>query len=318
MSEFTWPEIVDHCFYIKPIYKQSNQVRSHHFMRIIFIFIVILTASCQRHEPARVSISDTNPPSYTISSAAVGDSFHIQVSVPDCYKEDSNNRFPAVYLLDADFYFPMMKAYQHLSEQTGMLPPFVLIGVGYNGLSRMDSLRTRDFTYPTAIPEYEMALSGKADHFLTFIETELIPDIDRRYRTETSNRTLVGHSLGGYFSLYAMQQEMMDKKRTFRNFVAASPSLHYNHYYLLDEMAKLTSADPNGPSVLISFGGLEDEEENDGDTTLISSEVCLSRLQSALKDKAQTKTVHLSNLGHMDAAFPAFSKGLTLFLAESK
>lgn len=287
-------------------------------MRILLIFVAILVASCQRQEPARISSPESNPSAYTISSTAVGDTFHIQVSLPDCYKEDSNNRFPAVFLLDADYYFPLMKAYQHMAEQTGTLPPFLLIGVGYNGLARMDSLRDRDYTYPIAFPEYEMAQSGKARQFLSFLETELIPDIDRRFRTETNSRTLVGHSLGGNFSLYAMQQGIISKQSKFRNFVAASPSLHYNRYYLLNELAKLTSSDPNGPSVFISYGGLEDEEENDGDTTLISSEVCLSRLQLVLKDKAQTKTVLLSNLGHMDAAFPAFSKGLALFLAESK
>ncbi|HPI10892.1 MAG TPA: alpha/beta hydrolase-fold protein [Catalimonadaceae bacterium] len=287
-------------------------------MRIIFFFVAILFASCQRQETAQVSVPDANPSAYSISSTAVGDTFQIQVSVPDCYKEDSNNRFPTVYLLDADFYFPLMKAHQHLSEQTGTLPPFVLVGIGYGGLVRMDSLRTRDFTYPTAIPEYEMALSGKADRFLSFLETELIPDIDRRYRTETTNRTLVGHSLGGYFSLFAMQQELMTKKLMFRNFVAASPSVHYNQYYVLKQLEKLNTPNSDGPSVFISFGGLEDEEENDGDTSFVTSEVCLSRLQSALTNKAQTRTVLLSNLGHMDAAFPAFSKGLTHFLGESK
>lgn len=37
----------------------------------------------------------------------------------------------------------------------------------------MDSLRSRDYTYPLAIPEYEMSVSGQADKFFSFIKNEL-------------------------------------------------------------------------------------------------------------------------------------------------
>ena len=39
--------------------------------------------------------------------------------------------------------------------------------------------------------------SGGAPAFLDFLEHELIPFIDRTYRTNTSDRGLLGHSLGG-------------------------------------------------------------------------------------------------------------------------
>jgi hypothetical protein len=35
---------------------------------------------------------------------------------------------------------------------------------------------------------------------------ELIPHIDAKYRNQTTGRTLLGHSLGGFFTLYTMFQ----------------------------------------------------------------------------------------------------------------
>jgi predicted alpha/beta superfamily hydrolase len=65
------------------------------------------------------------------------------------------------------------------------------------------TLRARDFT-PTRTSGDPN--SGGAPAFLDFLEHELIPFIDRTYRTNTSDRGLLGHSLGGLFALYALEQ----------------------------------------------------------------------------------------------------------------
>lgn len=50
-------------------------------------------------------------------------------------------------------------------------PSVVLAGIGYKDFTTIDSLRNRDNNCSTAIPEYEMSVSGAADKFLSFINT---------------------------------------------------------------------------------------------------------------------------------------------------
>lgn len=63
-------------------------------------------------------------------------------------------------------------------------------------------------------------LGSNADAFLQFLTTELLPRIDREYRT-LAFRTLIGHSRGGGFALRAMCREAV----AFPAIIAISPSL---------------------------------------------------------------------------------------------
>ena len=83
-----------------------------------------------------------------------------------------------VYVLDANLYFDIIATTIDKYAQVGLAPNVILVGIGYRDFPTMDSLRNRDDTYPLAIPEYEMSTSGGADKFLSFIDHELIPQID--------------------------------------------------------------------------------------------------------------------------------------------
>ncbi|MBA3665371.1 MAG: alpha/beta hydrolase [Bacteroidetes bacterium] len=178
----------------------------------------------------------------------------------------------------------------------------------------MDSLRSRDYTYPTAIPDYEMSISGQADKFLSFINNELIPDVDAKYTVDKNNRILMGHSLGGYFTVYALYQNLATKNNLFSTYIAASPSTHYNHNYILKELEKLKLN--NNIYTYITFGGLEDAEE--GDSTILKTDAVFSALTKSFKDKINYKCDNYSNLGHMDTPLPTFIKGLQWTLTKEK
>jgi len=62
------------------------------------------------------------------------------------------------------------------------------------------TIRIRDFT-PTDWQAWEGG--GGAKHFLSFLETELIPLIDSKYRTGKL-RIVFGHSAGALFVLYSL------------------------------------------------------------------------------------------------------------------
>ncbi len=89
--------------------------------------------------------------------------------------------------------------------------------------------RTRDLsptkptqTGATGAPQFPTA--GGADNFLKFIETELIPEIEKTYRVQPY-RVFAGHSLGGMFAIHAM----ITKPELFNSYVAVSPALQWDN-----------------------------------------------------------------------------------------
>jgi predicted alpha/beta superfamily hydrolase len=248
-------------------------------------------------------------------SRSVADSFTIFVDLPEDYDAKRKGGYPVVYLLDANFYFDIMATTIRKYSVVNLVPQVILVGIGYKDFQAMDSLRDRDYTYPTALAQYEMKTSGGAEKFLDFISKEVIPQVEQAYHCDTTRRTLMGHSLGGYFVSYALVQHLSGRDGSFHNYIAASPSLNYNHYYLLHALDTMhVQIDSTVKDRLyVTYGGLEDAEDAD-DSTMEMNAVTLHRLGGLLSRKAPGRVVYksdiYSNLGHMDMAPPSFVKGV--------
>src|SRR5262249_28879323 len=67
--------------------------------------------------------------------------------------------------------------------------------------------------------------------FLTFIEDELKPLIEKKYPIDRRQQTLFGHSFGGHFALYVL----FNRPGTFQNYIAASPSIWWNDRSILED-----------------------------------------------------------------------------------
>jgi predicted alpha/beta superfamily hydrolase len=94
----------------------------------------------------------------------------------------------------------------------GTMPEMILVGI-------QNTNRTRDLT-PT---KNERGDGGGADKFLQFIESEVIPLIEKNYRTQPY-RIFAGHSLGGLFAVYSF----VARPDLFNAYIAASPVLQWD------------------------------------------------------------------------------------------
>lgn len=168
-----------------------------------------------------------------LHSKADGQDYVLYVSLPRDYRADQDRLYPVVYTLDADYAFPIVASVLGHFADRGNLPPAIVVGIAYpGGISSMDSYhrnRTRDYT-PTHTLEggysREIAqLSGGGPAFEKFITSELFPYVEKHYRADPGERTLVGHSFGGLFGTYIL----LTHPRAFRNYVIVSPSLWYDH-----------------------------------------------------------------------------------------
>lgn len=173
----------------------------------------------------------------------------VYVNLPASYHQ-SRRSYPVLYLLDANWHFPVVASQvRYLSECRAsdiIAPELIVVGI-----ENVD--RDHDFT-PTNVPEYkgmEFPTSGGASAFLRFLEGELIPLIDRTYRT-VDHRVLGGWSFGGLFTAYSL----FEKPALFNAYVGISPSLWWEGERLLEQSLSLP---PERPTRLVMTIGADEE-----------------------------------------------------------
>jgi predicted alpha/beta superfamily hydrolase len=219
------------------------------------VLVVLLMAGCiddgSHAEPVVVDDDDYNPPEDSPTpppeinpeksqnapgifySFCVKDNFIIYVGLPRTYDPESSDQYHTIYLLDGDWYFDGshwrmpdngVKGIVHTLSYQGLIPESIVVGIGYPE----ENHRERDFLYPKDVISEE---SGGGNNFYDFIKDELIPYIDAHYNTSLE-RTLIGHSYGGYFTMYAFFK-YRHGDFLFTNFIAISPANYYHDNYLL-------------------------------------------------------------------------------------
>jgi len=171
---------------------------------------------------------------WTIESQITNRTYQIQVSFPREY-DTVSVPYQAVYLLDANGQFGMTTeivrnlTYFDADSSRGL----IVVGVGYPvgafynalGVRVLDLTPHSDATWDSILvavaPEVHPVVSGDAAGFLDFLSRELIPRVESDYRVDGSTRTVIGHSLGGLFALYAL----LEQPEAFQQYLVISPSL---------------------------------------------------------------------------------------------
>ncbi len=237
-------------------------------------------------------------PAFSLPSKVVSDTFHLFVQLPPSYHQKTDQSYPVLYVLDANAYFDQVSDLSS-SGSKKKRSESIVVGIGYKNAYLMDSLRVRDYTFPAAQPSDSLPISGGGERFYSFLTSELIPEIDRLYRTDAKNRTLMGHSFGGYFTLYALLKETASKP-VFHHFLAASPSIWYSQGYLTKALQRY---DPSiNRSLFLTTGKAE------GSTQEFTTLVTLLKNHPSL----QVHSKIYNGLDHMGTVLPSFRDGLLL------
>jgi uncharacterized protein len=168
---------------------------------------------------------------FLIDSRFTNNKYDIKVYIPD--GKAPAGGFPIHYVLDGLSYFGFVKdavRLQQLNRRKTGTSPAIVVGIGHQE-KEMRERRFIDYTAPAEelfIPKHAKgkipAIYGGAEKFYCFIEQELIPAIEANYPVNTENRTLFGHSLGGYFALWCL----FTQPEHFKHIIAISPSIWWN------------------------------------------------------------------------------------------
>lgn len=195
-------------------------------MHLIRTPVVAFVATIFSAAAAAEAVSLPRTSTHFIESKANGVEYKLYVSIPRSY-EQSKERYSVIYLLDADYSFAIARnVVEHLADRDH-LRWAIVVGIAYAGPDRYRANRTRDYTPRFSPkggygPEYQKQ-SGGGPKFLKFLKEELIPFVDRSWRT-TSEQVLVGHSYGGLFAAWTL----LNAPRSFAGYIIVSPSLWYH------------------------------------------------------------------------------------------
>ena len=171
---------------------------------------------------AAQNIAPPIPQKLTIHSNILNEDRVVWVRTPPNY-EKTKESFPVLYLVDGPTHINLVASTMDFLLLGDHMPPLVIVGIA-------NTDRTRDMT-PSHADEknadgtvHADPTSGGADHFVDFIQNELMPEIERRYRV-APYKIFAGHSFGGLLAVHIL----ITRPDMFQAYIAASPSLWWDN-----------------------------------------------------------------------------------------
>ncbi len=268
-------------------------------MRFSIIVIVALFCSVATAETDTRYLSAIADARYEhIESDIIGRGFHIFTRLPDDYEESGDTRYPTVYLLDGGVQFPMLATYQWYLNVGDEVPDAIVVGISYGALGfENGNYRSTDFTAPSEERDY---WGGAAD-FQRFLGEELMPHLERTYRSRSDRRIIFGQSLGGQFVLYTA----LTKPDLFWGHIASNPALHRNLPFFLERHSSSSS----GSKVFVASGSRDAPRFREPALQWIEH-------WSSSDDKPwQLETMTLDGHTHLSAPPAAYRAGMTWLFA---
>lgn len=202
---------------------------------------------------------------HALPTAANGIDYELYVKVPEeCRTQEGG--CPVVYLLDAEYSFALAaNTTEHLADRN-RIPHLIVVSIAYPDKTERGyrSNRSRDYT-PVFDPddgygERYQGESGGAAAFLDVIGTQIVPYVEANFPAAPRPRTLVGHSYGGLFSVYAL----LSQPDLFDQIVSVSPSLWYNDGWIFDYEARQGLGESGRQNrAYLAVGEYEEQPEND-------------------------------------------------------
>ncbi|SFN96383.1 hypothetical protein SAMN04487989_107112 [Bizionia echini] len=245
----------------------------------LVITLLLICLSCNN----RSQYNDPIPThdNFTIESVSVHETRVINVWTPPTYAT-SEQSFPVLYMPDGG----IQEDFPHIANTLAKLiaekqiPPLILVGIE-------NTERGRDLTGSSEVEadaEYCPITDG-AKNFRAFISNELIPDINKKYRT-TNQKGIIGESLAGLFVI----ETFMLNPEAFDFFIAMDPSLWWNDFNLVKEAKNHLSQFPNkSKKIWFAGSGAEDISKHTRNLATIFKEAAPENVTWTYSDEPNEK-----------------------------
>ena len=209
-----------------------NILKSTKFVITTMLLLISSTiAFGQKLEP-KERITD-----HTITSDIMGKEYQLYISFPKNYSTKDTVSYPVLYVLDGEWVFPIIRGTRAILDSEKELEDLIIVSISDADFT----FRYQDYTTSLSTSTDEKVnkrsdvpkgglISGGADKFLTSMKTEIVPFVDKNYKTN-SDRGIFGHSFGGLFAAYCL----VNSDGYFTRFGISSPALWWDNEKLLNQ-----------------------------------------------------------------------------------
>jgi predicted alpha/beta superfamily hydrolase len=209
------------------------------------------------------------------------------ISLPEDYGK-SDKTYPVLFKLDGDKenFLQAFSAAFYLFDMIDNAPDPIIIGIE-------NTDRNRD-----------MLPDQKANYFIQFIHTELIPFVDRNYRTN-GFRILCGQSLSSLFALYSF----LEQPDIFDAYILGSFGFYKESLSVLFENELKRNSDLKSIGTKYLFVGNGKLDKNDPDGTITKrGDQFLELLKQTVPSSVMLKCKVYEEEGHVP--YPTIYEGL--------
>ena len=222
-------------------------------MKLIFHYIVIgmlyvTPAFCQQQKAPETSKPFVLGSIEELESKILGENRILNIYLPEGYIPNDTTRYPVVYLLDGsadeDFIHTVGLFQFNTFSWIDRVPKSIVVGI-----ATVD--RRRDFTFPSTIESEKKTFptTGHSDKFISFLEEELKPFINNKYKTNSS-AMLIGQSLGGLLA----SEILLKRPEMFNKYLIISPSIWWDNGSLLNQSNQVIEKLSQKTDVYIGVG----------------------------------------------------------------
>ena len=226
----------------------------------------------------------------SIQSKTLNEIRPLIINLPNEY-ETSTKTYPVLYVLDG----LQSNLIEAINVTNKLRTEMIIVAIP-------NTDRNRDMM-PLSTPTYEVD-NPEAENFLSFIGNELIPHIEKNYRTN-GKRTIRGRSLSGLFVMYAF----LKRPELFENYIGNSAGWFADMEYYFGALTDKSFENKdqfNGKKLFVanSLADPFDPKKEVHNTMLEFSK----KVKSELGDRLSFKYETYDNYGHVP--YPSFYDGL--------
>jgi len=256
---------------------------------IFFIFVIIglqlmILSKPTTEKEQRFSIGEVK----TIDSSIYHKKKSLQIFLPKNYRF-THEKYPVLFVLDGNVHFHYTTGIVKLIAGVE-IPQVIVVGIP-------NRYRINDAT-PSKDPKYPKG--GGAKQYIEFLKNEVIPFIDKNYRTE-DYRILAGHSLDGLTTVYSFLYHY----KLFNAYIANSPSLWWNDKKLMKEAGSANLFNSKKKkNIFFSYG------DKDSPRLIEGVKLFKKLLTTKTKPLISWKNKIFENSGHGDSAIKGMYDGL--------
>ena len=263
-----------------------------HIFILFLLFSFSLNAFSQASAPGKNTKEFVLGNIETIHSDILGEDRILYIYLPEGY--DENLKYPVIYLLDGsadeDFIHIVGLVQFNTFSWINRIPKSIVVGIA-------NTNRKLNFTSSSSRESDQKIVpkNGGSANFISFIEKELQPYIEKTYKTDNS-KTIIGQSLGGLLAT----EILFTKPQLFNKYIIISPSLWWKDGYLLKENPLVLNQDYSSQTDI--YIGVGKEGSIDGSKNHIMEDDAKLLAEKIKQGKSKSVKVYFDYLPEEDHA----------------